>query len=214
MCNECTLDALPVNAAERPKREPNRAPRVRYTCYSCTGNSYKLSNVRQCPWCDNLCHLKCLNASLGCNTCCQEMIPGFGYRNYELFDNLNDNSTIFNPFSETSHCNMIGDRNSNEEENSAMWNEISNFLDKCTYKQSTQIQPSTSSELNVLYLNIRSLTKNVDTINDNIREYQKFDVICFNETSCKLDRLANGLDDLLIEGFHPPIIQEGAVQVG
>ena len=75
MCNECTLDALPVNAAERPKRDPNRAPKVRYTCYSCTGNSYKLSNLRQCPWCDNLCHLKCINASLGCNTCCQEMIP-------------------------------------------------------------------------------------------------------------------------------------------
>ena len=39
------------------------------------------------------------------------------------------------------------------------------------------------------------------------REFQKFDVLCFNETSCKLDNLANGSDDLLIEGFHYPIIQ-------
>ena len=30
MCNECTLDALPVNAAERPKRDPNRAPLPSY----------------------------------------------------------------------------------------------------------------------------------------------------------------------------------------
>ena len=28
----------------------------------------------------------------------------------------------------------------------------------------------------------------------------------FNETNCNLDKLANGADDLILDGFHPPII--------
>ena len=81
---------------------------------------------------------------------------------------------------------------------------------KCKYKQLKHVTVPKNNELNVLSLNIRSLNKNVQIINDNALEFQKYDVLCFNETNCNLDKLPNGIDDLNIEGFHPPIIQAPA----
>ena len=41
-------------------------------------------------------------------------------------------------------------------------------------------------------------------------EYDKYDVICLNETSCNISKLPNGLDDLLLDGFNPPVYQAPA----
>ena len=38
--------------------------------------------------------------------------------------------------------------------------------------------------------------------------------MAFNETNCVVGKLANGIDDLLLEGFHPPIIQDPARATG
>ena len=108
------------------------------------------------------------------------------------------------------HANLIGDRIANEEENNSLWNDISDILVSCKYKQPKHVTAPKPNELNVLSLNIRSLYKNVNCdISDDITDYQKYyDVLAFNETNCSVGKLANGIDDLIIEGFHPPIIQE------
>ena len=80
----------------------------------------------------------------------------------------------------------------------------------CKYKQPNKVSSPGHNELNVLSLNIRSLKKNLPNIVDNITEYQKYDVICLNETNCNIDKFANGMDDLMIEGFHLPVFQAPA----
>ncbi len=32
-------------------------------------------------------------------------------------------------------------------------------------------------------------------------------MLCLNETNCCFDRLPNGIDDILLDGFHEPLIQ-------
>ena len=91
-----------------------------------------------------------------------------------------------------------------------MWNDISESLINCNYKKPNNVVFPKNTELNVLSLNIRSLHRNLAVIADNITDYQKYDVVCFNETNCNFDNLANGIDDLEIEGFHPPIFQAPA----
>ena len=66
---------------------------------------------------------------------------------------------------------------------------------------------SKSNELKVLSLNIRSLSKNIQGIKNEIEHYQKFDVLCFNETNCTIEKFPNGINDILLDGFHDPIIQ-------
>ena len=39
-------------------------------------------------------------------------------------------------------------------------------------------------------------------MSESITEYNKYDVINLNETSCNMTKLPNGADDLLIEGFQ------------
>ena len=106
------------------------------------------------------CHKKCINNSLGCNNCCDNIIPGFRVHNYELLGNIEQvNNKIFNPYSHTSNVNLIGDIIANEQENNTVWNDISDHLINCNYKQPSKITFSKNTELNVLSLNIRSLYK-------------------------------------------------------
>jgi exonuclease III len=95
-----------------------------------------------------------------------------------------------------------------------MWNEVSDFLLKCSYLQPKDVPTAKSNELNVLSLNIRSLYKNLSNIADHVNEYQKYDVLAFNETNCIVEKLPNGINDLIIEGFHPPITQAPARLTG
>ena len=215
-CYECLSGTLPVNVCTVSRNRSNNSntvpvPRFNTKCHSCDGQSYSVNNVSSCPWCDELCHNKCINSSLGCNKCCDYMIPGFRVHNYELYGTAGfTNNYIYNPYSSSNNVNLIGDTITNEAENNSCWNEISDFLIKCKYKQLKHVTVPKNNELNVLSLNIRSLNKNVQIINDNAFEFQKYDVLCFNETNCNLDKLPNGIDDLNIEGFHPPIIQAPA----
>ena len=85
---------------------------------------------------------------------------------------------------------------------------LQNFLMKCRYKQPFNEKLSGKNELNILSLNIESLVGKVSTMREEIELYQKFDVICFNETNCKLNKLPHGIKDLTLEGFHEPLVQE------
>ena len=82
----------------------------------------------------------------------------------------------------------------------------------------TENLPSVSSgSPRIMSLNIRSILKGVDKIKDNIDIFQeKCDIICFCETNAKVEkddeletddkRKANvKLDDISLDGFHPPI---------
>ena len=208
ICRECFSDMLPINACNATSTNKNTATVINYKmkCQCCGGLSYSPKSIRSCPWCDRPSHIKCLNSNLGCNTCCEDMIPGFHAHNFELFGNIGHTKSIFNPYSRMHNSNRIGDSIANEEDNSN-WNDISQFLINCKYKQPKNIAVSKKNELNVLSLNIRSIAKNLQIINDNITDYQKYDIICLNETNCNIDALPNGMNDLLIEGFHQPIIQ-------
>ena len=209
ICTDCFADILPVNACtSNCTRNSNSENKFKEKCRCCGGYSYTPKKISTCPWCNQICHIKCLNDSLGCNNCCENMIPGFYVQNYELFGNIhNGGNNIFNPYNHLHTTNLIGDKIASEEEHNSMWNEVSNFLINCKYKQPKDVTAPKHNELNILSLNIRSLVKNISSIIDNATEYQKYDIMCFNETSCNIDKLANGIDDLLIAGFHPPIIQ-------
>ena len=211
ICKDCIVTILPINACARAKATTNTASKFKAQCNSCGGHCYNPLNIMACPWCDLDCHKKCINNILGCNNCCDNIIPGFRVHNYDLLGNIEQvNNKIFNPYSHTSNVNLIGDIIANEQENNTVWNDISDHLINCNYKQPNKITFSKNTELNVLSLNIRSLHKNISSIVDNLSEYQKYDVICLNETNCNINKLANGLSDLLIEGFHPPIFQAPA----
>ena len=120
----------------------------------------------------------------------------------------------FNPYDRDRNVNVIGEKISSEEEHNQIWSEMSEVLTNCAYKQPQHIPTPNTNELNVFSLNIRSLNKNISCISDNIINFQKYDIMAFNETNCVVNKLANGIDDLLLEGFHPPIIQDPARATG
>ena len=211
-CRECISDILPINACSIGKRRKpdlsSNLNKFKVKCASCDGHSYTPKNVKICHWCEQQDHAKCCNNNLGCNTCCENMIPGFHAYSHELHGTTGlTNDSTFNPYDRTHATNLIGDMIANEEEHNSVWSEISDFLIKCEYKQLNRTVQSKNNELKVMSLNIRSLCKNIQTLRDDTEQYHKFDVLCFNETNCVAEKLPNGLSDLLIEGFHEPILQ-------
>ena len=78
--------------------------------------------------------------------------------------------------------NQLGDKLDALEENK-LWADISSKLTKCKYKQLSEISETKNNDLRIMSLNIRSLSKNIHLIREDISHFQKFD-ICFNETSC------------------------------
>ena len=210
-CYECISSILPVNATSRRKKSSQPNPKIQ--CNACKGFSYSAASTRTCPWCDAVCHKKCIKNELGCINCCNDMIPGYQYHAYELLDISSwANNAIFNPYFGDNNVNNIGDRMSNEEENNEVWSELSELMVQCRYKMAKNIPQTKDNELGVLSLNIRSVHKNLDKILDKNSDYDKYDVICLNETCTNVEKLANGLNDLLIEGFHPPVHQAPARQ--
>ena len=59
-----------------------------------------------------------------------------------------------------------------------------------------------TNELKIMSLNIISIRKNIDYIRENFNEFDKFDILSFCETNCDINTLSNGLNDILIDGFH------------
>ena len=213
-CNDCTTDSLPINACCFNKNtcSARNINRFKAKCHSCSGYSYTATNVKTCPWCDNVCHSKCINRELGCNKCCESMMPGFHVNCLDLHGNFNfKTQQTFNPYSRENIINQIGEKITNDEEYGvSMWSDISDFLVKCNYRQPNLIENSKHNELKVLSLNIRSLSNNIINIRENSADFQKYDVLCFNETNCNTDILPHGIQDLELEGFYPPYVQAPA----
>ena len=173
--------------------------------------SYRKNTASTCLWCANTSHNKCFKGALGCLRCCDEIIPGNHYHAYELFDvGSRIDGAFFNPYERNSFINYIGDQIRSAEENSEVWGDLSNKLSRCKYQSPREVPKPNDDELAILSLNIRSIHKNIEHIGESITEYNKYDVINLNETSCNMSKLPNGADDLLIEGFHPPIHQPPA----
>ncbi len=211
ICNDCMPEILPVNACiKSPCRGSHNNNNFKAKCHSCNRMCYSKSKVKTCQWCDEICHIRCINDTLGCQRCCEDMIPGQNAHCYELIasPHFNKSNSTFNPYCNHHHTNLIGDQIDHEVENNTLWAEISESLVNCSYKQPKDIQHSDPGELIIFSLNIRSLTKCISTIRDNIADYEKYDVLCFCETNTNIDKLANGMDDLTLEGFHPPIVQK------
>ena len=207
-CHDCITDILPINLDYLPRQIEPLVPRFKVKCTTCSGWSYSRTNVRTCYWCESTVHKKCFKDSLGCVSCCESMIPGFHTTYYELYDDYTSlNNILYNPYNQSHFSNQIGDMLDDAEQNDTLWNETSELLLRCKYKQLNHFQQSRNGELQIFSHNIRSLTKNIHKIRENITTYQKFDLLMFNETNLIFDKLPNGMNDLILDGFHEPIIQ-------
>ena len=168
----------------------------------------KLTTVTQCTWCHRVSHITCTSKTLGCKSCCDNIIPGYRYTNRELIhpDHYYSvgNFGFFNPFDHDKITNYLGSEQEILDEIQEH-SEISNKLMNCKYKQLKNVPRLKNKNLRILSLNIRSLPKNMQFLRENITHIKFFDLLCFNESNCDTDTLPNGIDDLLIEGFHPPI---------
>ena len=214
-CYSCISSILPIGATETDtKIVKEKSPKIR--CHSCLGWSYSINNVRVCCLCDKTVHVKCFRNELGCVRCCEENIPGY----HVDFVALNDchaaftNDRIFNPYCRSHVINSIGDRIDEIEQNNEHWNAISDLLLRCEYKMPLNVKLAQPNELKVFTLNIRSLQKNITRMREDIASYSKYDVISLNETNCAVDKLPNGLRDVILDGFYDPIIQEPARKSG
>ena len=176
-CRECITSILPVDACSAPANsKQSTAAKFKIKCSVCDGYSYTPGNVRNCFYCENQVHVKCWNESLGCTTCCRDMIPGFHEYTHDIIgDPYLKNNKMYNPYSSTHFTQVIGDVFESAEANGA-FNEVSEFLVNCKYKQPTMTQPSTKTELSIFSLNVQTLANKIDNFRENIALYQKYDV--------------------------------------
>ena len=204
ICKECISEILPINICGT-----SDVPKFKAKCSACNGYSYSQNNTRTCNWCSEIVHVKCFKPSLGCIKCCEEIIPGFHVTTYELYDDYSTlNNLTYNPYHRSHVTNLIGDTITNEEHHNSTWSKISEFLVKCQYKQQKHVQPATPSQLKIFSMNIRSLTKHIEQIRENIGTYEKYDILCLNETNCIFSKLPNGMNDIILEGFYEPFLRD------
>ena len=185
-------------------------------CHACLGWAYSTRNVKACVWCEKFVHLKCNRGVLGCVTCCEEIIVGYHTNCFDLNENYQPKTdkVSYNPYHRECLINELGDRLGELDNSSDYWNELSELLLNCEYKQPSHVKSATSSELKILSLNVRSLFNKIDHFQEEIETYSKFDVLSFNETNCVLGKLPNGITDLILENFHEPILQDPVRQTG
>ena len=207
-CNDCFplptlsyIDDPPIIHVNKPPTSNKGS-----ACHVCS--KFCHSNKRYiCHWCDNTCHKKCSKDTLGCLSCCDDMTPGNNLDLFELSPSHQlKNNRLFDPYDRAALINQIGNTISNEEE-SSNWSSVSQKLKECQYIDPCQLNAVKCNELMCLSHNIRSLYKYMDHLRENQKHYNNFDIICFCETSCNPETLPNGMDDLILEGFHPPIVQ-------
>ena len=167
-------------------------------------------------WCDKSVHVKCHRDALGCVKCCEENIVGYNVHCVDLNENygLKSDRVSFNPYCRESIINDIGDRIDELDHGSTYWNDLSNKLQRCEYKQPTHVKPATFNELKILSLNVRSLHNSIDKFREEIETYSNFDVLSFNETNCTFNKLPNGVTDIILENFHEPILQDPIRKTG
>ena len=199
------VSLFPVNLdAQTTNTDTNKDNNTTLYCSACT-KQCSPHKINMCDWCDRPCHNKCLKNSLGCTTCCNNIIPGYNYDCYQLTNSLLSisNRIVFAPYDHTTLTNQIGERMDAEGEG-PVWTEIADQLNKCKYTEAKNIKTAKSNELKIMSLNIRSLNKSIDHIRENLNDFDKFDILCFCETNCNVDNLPNGTNDILIEGFYSP----------
>ena len=208
-CNFCTNSIFPLALCTEPvscMHSIFTQPMARQKCHCCS----KVGKTLQiCDLCENLSHPRCFSGPLGCRTCMQDIIPGFNVNVSEIFcTNSKYTDKIFNPFDRNSDINNIANfDNELGDLEQLTWAPCSNLLEYCKYYEFLNITPSRETELKVLSLNIRSIYVKINTIKDEIVNFSKFDILCFNETGCSILRLPFGGTELKLDTFHPPIIQ-------
>ena len=72
-----------------------------------------------------------MNDKLGCNKCCEDIIPGFHVYNHELMGYRTgyNNKNIHNPYDRDNIMNQIGDIFTDDtDEIEGIWTNISDFL--------------------------------------------------------------------------------------
>ena len=211
-CQDCMTDIFPNNIPifddnVQLNSLPSKKDKINRSCVAC-GKTVSDKSCSTCDWCLNICHRKCIKGKLGCTNCCTDMIPGYHYNIYELHPHLlADIPFSYYPYDSGALFNLLGDRFDTTEEQ-AILNDISEQLIKCKYVNPNYIKPSKNNELKVMSLNIRSLFRNIDFIRENITHFNKFDTLLFNETNCDASTLPNGLNDLKIDEFYPPIFKK------
>ena len=114
---------------------------------------------------------------------------------------------MYNPYQTSHFTQQIGELLQNEQECNQAFNDASEFLVKCKYKQPSIIATPGKSELSILSLNIRTLNNKIETMRENIGLYEKFDVLLLNETNCIKEKLPHGISDITLPGFYDPIAQ-------
>ena len=65
-----------------------------------------------------------------------------------------------------------------------------------------------STPVIVTPLNVQSLTNKIFNLRENINYYEKFDALLFNEANCIVEKLPNGINDILLDNFHIPKVQK------
>ena len=201
-CSDCISNILPLNLVLEIKNKPEK-------CEACFKNIGPSMVVAKCPWCNVRCHKNCINGNLGCNLCCNNIIPGFNYFAHNLFgETYFDSRPIFNPWDQDHLINQLG-LSSNLDAEEVVNNDTSSKLSQCKYSMLKNLPTCSNGNPRILSLNIRSLFKGIDKLREDIFILQeKCDLLCLCETNLKEDRLPNGLADITLEGFHEPIFKE------
>ena len=178
-CKECIFEILPVNACSKARSRRNKSiPKFKVKCSACNGYSYSITKIRTCDYCMEKVHLKCWNNSLGCNKCCENLIPGFYAYSYELIgDPYYNNTKIFNPYDSNHFTQLIGEVFGGEDEINRAFNDASDLLVNCKYKQPRKMDEPSDRELSIFSLNIATLRSKIDTLRENISFYNCFDVL-------------------------------------
>ena len=87
-CQDCYQSIFPNYVDSDDAQIQNQEPIVTHTAVKC-GACNKLCSSKQvntsvCPWCDQLCHKRCIKGELGCSSCAADMIPGYFYQAHAL----------------------------------------------------------------------------------------------------------------------------------
>ena len=202
-CLKCNIELFPFINSVIPGSQKPRKRREASASANCGACNKRLGDqTLSCTWCDMDCHKRCVKGQLGCLTCVTNIIPGYQYTVHELLGTGFQNTSIFNPYADTNESDHSPDNNETE-----FWQEASACMLECNYRQHKSISISGRNDLKVFSLNIRSLNKNISRLRDDIDQYTKFDILCFNETSCNPDNAAGGIADFELDGFYTPILQ-------
>ena len=210
-CYNCNSEILPVGAVMPPTPSgPIKIPvsNKREKCHTCT----KIGNIKQmtkCCYCDNLSHTRCSAGSTGCKECLRNIFPAYDVSIRQLHVTNLGNTIRFNPFNRDHLSNQIGDLDDTDADLNP-WETTSSVLNNCKYYAANAIKNSKEYELKVFSLNVRSINGKIEELRENIDQYTKYDVICFNETNCNTVCLPFQGEELELDGFYPPYVQTPA----